>query len=159
MIYTAGITSCTENRYVTEHGLHSEIGLPLGKLEATISLTNRVTSTRLGKSPAESSTGQMGSRERVDPTQSPFFVGEKERSRIGTRMETFADPQSVRRARMRTKRVQDAGEGYPGSGKGRPCGLCAFLASGAQVKPLPSRALTLPTLFRNRVPETGRAAG
>lgn len=95
MIYTAGITSCTENRYVTEHGLHSEIGLPLGQLEATISLTNRLTSTRLGKSPAESSTGQMGSRERVDPTQSPFFVGEKERSRIGTRMETFADPQSA----------------------------------------------------------------
>uniref|UniRef100_A0A5F7ZSM8 Frizzled class receptor 4 n=1 Tax=Macaca mulatta TaxID=9544 RepID=A0A5F7ZSM8_MACMU len=27
------------------------------------------------------------------------------------------------------------------------------------VKPLPSRPLTLPTLFRNRVPETGRAAG
>lgn len=60
---------------------------------------------------------------------------------------------------MGTRRVQDAGEGCPRSGKGRPCGLCAFLASGAQVKPLPSRALTLPTLFRNRVPETGRAAG
>lgn len=29
----------------------------------------------------------------------------------------------------------------------------------AQVKPLPSCPLTLPTLFRNRVPETGRAAG
>lgn len=68
-------------------------------------------------------------------------------------------PRVLRRARMRTKKVQDAGEGCPGCGKGRPCGLCAFLASGAQVKPLPSRALTLPTLFRNRVPETGRAAG
>lgn len=37
--------------------------------------------------------------------------------------------------------------------------LGAFLAHSAQVKPLPSRRLTLPTLFRNRVPETGRAAG
>lgn len=37
--------------------------------------------------------------------------------------------------------------------------LCAFLVPSAQVKPLPSRPLTLPTLFRNRVPETGRAAG
>lgn len=66
---------------------------------------------------------------------------------------------ALHRARTGTKRVQDAGERCPGSGKGRPCGLWAFLASGAQVKPLPSRALTLPTLFRNRVPETGRAAG
>lgn len=32
-------------------------------------------------------------------------------------------------------------------------------APPAQVKLLPSRPLALPTLFRNRVPETGRAAG
>lgn len=73
--------------------------------------------------------------------------------------EHLPTPRVPRRARMGTKKVQDAGEGCPGSGKGRPWGLCAFLASSAQVKPLPSRALTLPTLFRNRVPETGRAAG
>lgn len=33
------------------------------------------------------------------------------------------------------------------------------LSSLEQVEPLPSRPLSLPTLFRNRVPETGRAAG
>lgn len=37
--------------------------------------------------------------------------------------------------------------------------LVLLLAPSAQVKPLPSRPLTLPTLFRNRVPKTGRAAG
>lgn len=69
------------------------------------------------------------------------------------------NPRAPCSARMGTKGVQDAEEGCPRSGRGRPCGWCAFLASGAQVKPFPSRALTLPTLFRNCVPETGRAAG
>lgn len=86
--------------------------------------------------------------------KSPFWV----KSWIGTQVERFAHPQSPMQYKG-TKGVQDAGEGCPRSGKGRPCGLCAFLDWGAQVKPLPSRALTLPTLFRNRVPETGRAAG
>lgn len=59
---------------------------------------------------------------------------------------------------------QAAGEGcLRGWGKGAPVvvrllGTLNPLAL-AQVMPLPSCLLTLPTLFRNRVPETGRAAG
>lgn len=55
--------------------------------------------------------------------------------------------------------MPSAGKGCPGAGGGGPGWLCAFSAPRAQVKPLPYRPLTLPTLFRNRVPETGRAAG
>lgn len=59
------------------------------------------------------------------------------------------------------KEKRDAGcrGGVPQGWEGEPWWLCAFLAPSAQVKPLPSCSLTLPTLFRNRVPETGRAAG
>lgn len=53
--------------------------------------------------------------------------------------------------------------GMPGRLEEGGPGGCALLAHRppplAQVEPLPSRPLTLPTLFRNRVPETGRAAG
>lgn len=117
MIYTAGITSCTENRYVTgEHGLHSEIGLLSGQLEAPTGLTNQVTSTWFGKSPAESSTGQMGSRERVDPIQSPFFVGEEEDWNTGGNI--CRPPECYAEQEWERKKCRMQGKGVPGVGRG-----------------------------------------
>lgn len=68
-------------------------------------------------------------------------------------------PQDPKQKQSKLGRDAGCTGGAPGSwGRGARW-LRAFFAPGAQVKPLPSRPLTLPTLFRNRVPETGRAAG
>lgn len=120
-------------------------------------MTNQLTSKRFRKSPAERTTGRRKQKE-GEPTQSPLWMKKREAG-LEPKWKGLPNPRAPCSARTGTKGVQDTEEGCPRSGRGRPCGLCAFLASGAQVKPLPSRALTLPTLFRNRVPETGRAAG
>lgn len=73
-------------------------------------------------------------------------------------------PRTLRRSRIHWKGMQASEGGCLGGWeKGAPV-VVRLLGSPhpappAQVKPLPSRPLTLPTLFRNRVPETGRAAG
>lgn len=68
-------------------------------------------------------------------------------------------PRTLADAELVKKRFRLQGRDTREAGGREPRWLRAFSASHAQVKPLPSRPLTLPTLFRNRVPETGRAAG
>lgn len=160
MIYTVGITSCTENRYVTgERGLHTEIGLPRGQVEAPIILTNRVhgLGNHLLRVPLAKWEAERGWTQHKVLS---LWLKKKERSWIGTRVETSADPQSATQSKNGDeKRAGCRGRVSRVWERGCPCGLCAFLAPGAQVKPLPSRALTLPTLFRNRVPrQEGRRA-